>query len=313
MHAPAVVSVTPTASLSVVNSTVNGNNATETGSTQIGGGKFLSQVSATTHILRSTVSGNQATGNGGGIANVGGSSLVVTDSTISGNSSTDGNGGGISHADTGTTASLVNVTVTDNHAGGGSGAGIQNDGDAESVSFLNTIIAGQTSAEPDCGPGSNSAADAFNSQGYNLDSDGSCGLEVSASDLPSANADLDPLGDYGGPTQTHQLQSTSDAIDAGDSDTCSASYDSSTGAGSGPYDQRDIGFSRISGATCDIGAFEVQTTAPPATVTATKTDAVVVDNDNGSDADPGDTIEYTVTLELHYRRFRCRIHRHAGR
>ena len=214
--------------LSVVNSTVNGNNATETGSTQIGGG-ILSQVSATTHILRSTVSGNQATGNGGGIANVGGSSLVVTDSTISGNSSTDGNGGGISHADTGTTASLVNVTVTDNHAGGGSGAGIQNDGDAESVSFLNTIIAGQTSAEPDCGPGSNSAADAFNSQGYNLDSDGSCGLEVSASDLPSANADLDPLGDYGGPTQTHQLQSTSDAIDAGDSDTCSASYDKQHG------------------------------------------------------------------------------------
>jgi hypothetical protein len=61
---------------------------------------------------------------------------------------------------------------------------------------------------------------------------------------------LDPLGNYGGPTLTHRLKSTSVAVNAG--------LDNASGT-----DQR--GLPRISGGTADIGAYERQ---PLATVSS---------------------------------------------
>ena len=51
----------------------------------------------------------------------------------------------------------------------------------------------------------------------------------------------------------------------------------------------------------DVDGVEDPTCTPidlpnPANLTATKTDAVLIDNDSGNDADPGDTLRYTVTL-----------------
>lgn len=55
---------------------------------------------------------------------------------------------------------------------------------------------------------------------------------------------LQPLGDYGGPTQTHRPIPTSPAVDAGDN------------TGAPPTDQR--GFDRIVNGTIDIGSVELQ-------------------------------------------------------
>jgi hypothetical protein len=52
------------------------------------------------------------------------------------------------------------------------------------------------------------------SQGFNLAEDSSCSL-TSPSDQPNTDPLLRPLGNYGGPTKTFALQSTSPAIDAG--------------------------------------------------------------------------------------------------
>jgi hypothetical protein len=60
----------------------------------------------------------------------------------------------------------------------------------------------------------------------------------------TADPKLEPLANYGGPTQTHQLAAGSVAIAAG----------SSINAGS--TDQRGAGYPRSSGGSTDIGAIE---------------------------------------------------------
>jgi hypothetical protein len=79
------------------------------------------------------------------------------------------------------------------------------------------------------------------SNGYNLDSDGSCGL-TSIGDLPNTDPQLDALADNGGPTMTHALLPGNPIIDAGN---C---------AGGPVTDQR--GVPRPRGDNCDIGAYE---------------------------------------------------------
>jgi hypothetical protein len=79
------------------------------------------------------------------------------------------------------------------------------------------------------------------SDGHNLDSDGSCFLTATG-DLPKRNPLLGPLAFNGGPTETEALLAGSPAIDAGAADGCPQ------------YDQR--GVVRPQGAGCDIGAYE---------------------------------------------------------
>ncbi|MCW5578253.1 MAG: hypothetical protein KIS89_06400, partial [Dokdonella sp.] len=65
-------------------------------------------------------------------------------------------------------------------------------------------------------------------------------------DTLTADPQLLPLADNGGPTQTHALATTSPARDAG------------SNADALAYDQRGAGFARSVGGGPDIGAFELQ-------------------------------------------------------
>ena len=201
-----------------------------------------------------------AVGFGGGLHNSG--LATISSSTVSGNLFNPlilGFGAGI--YDSGS-LSLSNVTITDNANGGagvGGGAGIYLDGGG-SVRVRNSIIAAQAVGD-DCGSG-------VTTDGYNIDSDGTCGLVDVAgggTDLPNvAVPGLLPLAGNGGPTPTHDLEDSSPAIDGGNPAGCMADPN-----GVGPAqvpltaDQRGRAFLERAGvgadpSSCDIGAVEFQ-------------------------------------------------------
>ena len=121
-----------------------------------------------------------------------------------------------------------------------------------SVVARNTILAHNENAN--CGIGSSGS---LTSQGYNLESADSCGLDATG-DITGTTPLLGPLQDNGGPsvglgeaTLTHELLPGSPAIDAGDNSGCPTT------------DQRGV-LRPVDGdgdtvATCDIGAYEVDT------------------------------------------------------
>jgi len=116
----------------------------------------------------------------------------------------------------------ANTTIT-------STAGLSNSGGA--LTLTNTIVANNPGG--DC-------TGTITSSGYNLAGDTSCGF-TSVGDQNNVNPLLDPLGSYGGPTDTFRLQSGSPAIDA-----------VAVGCPPPATDQR--GNPRT--APCDIGAYE---------------------------------------------------------
>ena len=83
------------------------------------------------------------------------------------------------------------------------------------------------------------------SSGYNLGSDASCDFD-NTGDQESTDPLLGTLQDNGGPTFTHALPDTSQAVDAGDSSVC-VGPDNDT-------DQR--GSARPLGVSCDVGSYE---------------------------------------------------------
>jgi hypothetical protein len=100
----------------------------------------------------------------------------------------------------------------------------------------NNILSGNN---PNCG---GSPVANHPSSGHNLDSDGSCNF-FGAGDLSEVDPGLLPLGDYGGPTQTHAVDDTSPAVGRGE---CTL-----------PTDQRGVARPQPAGGACDIGAYEV--------------------------------------------------------
>jgi hypothetical protein len=186
-------------------------------------------------LTNSTVTGNTLTGTtnvtGAGIVVEPYATLTVRNSTISGNSSAQ-LAGGISNRGS---VTLDSVTITNNSATvGGSGySGFQGQ-----LTIRNTIIAGNTGA-PDCRDIAGSVTD----QGHNLvQSQNNCGFVNGANgNIVGQAADLGPLANNGGATQTHLPQPGSPAIDAGDTTQA--------------FDQR--GIARPFGAADDIGAVEV--------------------------------------------------------
>ena len=215
-------------------------------------------------LTNSTVSGNSAA-NGGGILNGSPGILTINSSTISGNYSGGSGGGGI---DNKYTASLTNVTISDNITsgpGGGilhSGLGAPNltltnvtiaDNSAASASGLrhddpaalkNAILA--NNAATNCG-----GAVAITNNSGNLDTGATCGFA-----LNNAVANLEPLGDNGGPTFTRELLPGSPAINAG------------VNAGCPGTDQRAV---PRSDGLCDIGAYEAGAAGPTPTATPAAT------------------------------------------
>jgi hypothetical protein len=168
-------------------------------------------------------------GGGGGGAGIGGAlfnqgTLTVTSTTIAGNSAAGGAGGSDAFG------------ITPGASGSGLGGGLYID--SGTATLTNTIVASNTA---DAAPDVNGAV---TSQGYNLIGSTTGGSGFAATDLLNVNPGLGPLANNGGPTQTMALLSDSPAINAGDPAT------------TGTFDQRGVGFPRVSGGRVDIGAYE---------------------------------------------------------
>jgi CSLREA domain-containing protein len=255
--------------LTLLNCTISGNRAGDGGNGanggrggQSGGGGGIYSPSGTLNIINSTISNNQ-TGNGGtpnGPSSGGGgitnnATLNIINSTISGNQTgAGGQGGGI---DGGTgTVTISNSTITANTATTGTGGGIFRA--LSTVTLKNTIVAGNSaSTAPDIdGP--------VQSDGFNLIQSTS-GTTINQNmgagpNITNQDAQLGPLTNNGGPTDTHALNPTSPAIDKG--------KNFATGMDQRgylrPVDIDDATYpDAVSGDASDIGAFEVK----PCTIT----------------------------------------------
>jgi hypothetical protein len=270
--------------LSIYQSTFVGNRAGDGGDGAISGGNggsggAIVNYEVSTFLKHSTVRGNAAGnggaggtgragygGFGGGLENYAGT-LGVINSTISGNVTGEAGGGGTgNHSGYGGgldnyhgTVKLANVTLVENQTGSyrGYGGGINNEGE---FIFKNTIVANNTASAtgPDC-----ATMTALHSYGYNLvedttfctlDNDGGAGTVTG--NIYGQDPQLAALGAYGGPTETHEPQSGSPVVDAGNPSGC-------TDTKGAPLIADQRGFSRpIAGGTgqaaCDIGAVELQ-------------------------------------------------------
>ncbi len=201
--------------LAVSNSTVSGNSASG-----LGGGGIYNDGTLT--LTGSTVSGNSATGasgQGGGIYNENGGTLTVTGSTFSGNSG--GAGGGIYNDGT---LTVSNSTFSGNSATAGGGGAIVLFGSG-TLTVTDSVFSGNNAAY---------GGGIFSFAGTPVVSDsvltGDEGLEcetsagggtscvtngVDGNVVGFTSAQLAPLGNYGGPTQTMIPLPGSAAICAG--------------------------------------------------------------------------------------------------
>lgn len=163
---------------------------------------------------------------------------------------------------------LVNVTLSDNEVSGDAiSSAIYNTGDLqlENATITNNRVASPadqndlqaivmtqddqwvtTNSIVAGNPNGNCNLPA-QSNGGNIDDDGSCGLDQ-PSDQPDTDPMLGPLDDHGGGMRTHNLQAGSPALNAGESLGCT------------PMDARGmprpVAGSQGSGSRCDSGAFE---------------------------------------------------------
>lgn len=206
--------------LTLVNSNVISNTVSPNG-----GGGILNDDGKRLRMVGSTISNNRAD-SAGGIINGVASYLSILNSTISDNISSRSltSGGGILNFKG--TVVLTNTSIIAN------GGGVFNIAPATIIA-RNSIIA-QNIPSGDCNT-------ALSSAGYNLDSDGTCGLGAMG-DRQMTDPKVGPLENNGGSTWTRALLTGSPAIDAGDPSNCPAT------------DQR--GVRRPQGSACDIGAYE---------------------------------------------------------
>jgi len=189
-----------------------------------------------------TFSGSSARGKlttyGGGVSSFR-SVTTLVNCTLSVNSA-DFGGGMASHQ---SSPKLSSCTVTGNSAQFGGGMY----GDMSSAELRSTIVANSTT-------GGDCDGSLPTSQGYNLDSDGTCALG-GMGDVSGADPLLGALQDNGGATLTHALLPGSPALDGGNRAGC-------TDPGGLPLttDQRGwlrhVDGDRDGAAFCDIGAYE---------------------------------------------------------
>lgn len=247
--------------LSIVDSTISSNSATG------GGGAVFCNGSAS--FAGSTFSGNTSSGTGGAIWSLFEISSI-RNCTFSANIAAEG--GAIGSA--WTIGSITNTTIANNIAEEGEGGGIYTDSIGDLVSCI--VAANTAGTSPDLKYFGEPGIVSNNLIG---DGDGSGLIDgVNANQVGTSASPLDPrLGPLtvnGGPTFTHALLAGSPAIDAGSNPAALAN------------DQRGPGFSRVSGAQADIGAFELQS----ADVSVTKVDT----------PDPvtaGEQLTYTIAVQ----------------
>jgi hypothetical protein len=184
----------------------------------------------TANLTNSTISGNSKDG----ILNWTSAAANLTNCTVSGNWAS-----GINNKSSGT-VTLTNCTVSNQGR-----YGVLNRGTANLTNSIVTENYTYGGSYRDC-------SGLITSNGYNLDSDGTCVTDGVNNDITSATPGLGPLQDNGGPTQTHALLDGSPAIDA--------ILEGGTGYnGAPPTDQRVAARPQpTTGGNCDIGAYELE-------------------------------------------------------
>ena len=236
----------------ITNTTISDNIAT---SAIADGGGVSAHGNVT--IENSTINGNSAGDDGGGVYikdDVFGHrpTATITNSTISSNTA-NSDGGGVFNFGA---AEINNSTITLNEAINGQGDGIASIGDKDitSTTVTSSIVSGNVdNNDVDIvdAPVSKKNENTFTSGGNNLIGTGNATGSFNHTDDKGKLTDqtgvtdpgLEPLGDFGGPTQTHALQAGSAAINAGNP------LDLET-------DQRGTGSPRVVDGAADIGAFE---------------------------------------------------------
>ena len=215
--------------------------------------------------------GGGGAGLGGAVFNYGGT-IVVTNSTLAGNTAQGGTGGrggqdgqGLGGAIFNLNGSVTanNATIAGNTAAQGGGA-IYSLGDngvatqsgpvlpntAAIVTLDNTILANSTGSSDFFRNARNGGTSTASSGVGNLImSNGPSGNDFNGTIVTSSDPNLLPLASYGGPTQTMALPLGSPAINVGDS--------AAANAAGLTTDQRGAGAGRFN-STPDIGAFEAQ-------------------------------------------------------
>ncbi len=210
-------------------STINASTADFAGGIYNSGGQ-------TANINYTTVSNNISSGGAGGVGNAGtvnaygstfvgntaafggaataGPLMILNNSTVSGNLATTNKAGGV-YIGAGERFETTNATITNNVSNGNLFGGIYSDGGV--FQSRNSIIAGNRNGDGS----STDVAGSILSYGYNIIGTTSGNSFSPSSPVLLGNrvntpANLAPLANYGGPTQTHALLPTSQAINNGD-------------------------------------------------------------------------------------------------
>ncbi|MFN9179791.1 MAG: Calx-beta domain-containing protein, partial [Dolichospermum sp.] len=289
--------------LALINSTVADNQVVDVDNR--GGGIYNSGQA----ILLGTTIKNNTAGSAGGIYSSG--TLTISNSTIYNNTAEGLDfGGGIYHSGT---TSLINSTVSGNKSdrcGGiyasngilnifnstitqnavdetydGYVGGIDNSG--ASVNLKNSIVAGNIGGSPDLDGN-------INGNNNNLigNLSGASGTVGTGTDIVNPNPKLGPLQDNGNGIFTHALLSGSPAINKGNNalittDVFDIDADDNNSENI-PFDNRGSGYTRISGGTVDIGAFEFQ---PAPNLSLSINDVTLTEGNSGTK-----NATFTVTL-----------------
>jgi predicted outer membrane repeat protein/parallel beta-helix repeat protein len=231
--------------LSLINSTVNSNEAAQDG----GGAYCYGDVS----VGSSTISNNIASRSGGGIAAV--KSVNLSNSTVSLNTAASSAGGVWCR---GSSATISQSTIYRNQSSGVGGGVFMESG---ALSLNGSIVAGNFAQSGTDATGLLGASiqARFSLIGNNSGS----GLAPAPVGSPDANGNLiggatsqtmidpklGPLADNGGPTRTHAVLPGSPALNTGDPNANGLSQ----------FDQRGAPFARVFSGRIDMGAYERQT------------------------------------------------------
>ena len=276
--------------LTLDGSILDGNNSSDNAGGIYNRGTLTIRDSAIINNLADAAAPDIIEGGGGGVLNENGGTLIMVNTTVSGNRSAsendtnpdnipngpgDGGGGILSRG----TTRIINSTIVNNFAQVGSG--IYSETTTANTILYNTIV-GNNSGSPDL-DGFFDSRSAFNlvSNANGSILDASQGNIVGGATTPRIDILIGPLQDNGGPTPNHALLSGSLAINAGDN----SMVDFPVFFPDSPaLDQR--GSERISDGTIDIGAYEVfvQGTTPITTPTNPIDTSTTGVNDTGTNS-----------------------------
>jgi predicted outer membrane repeat protein len=205
---------------------------------------------STIEIQRSTLAGNSAATNGGAVHASGPIYVAVSNSTFSENTALCGGGFYLlTGYPVGPEVLVGASTLFGNGATSAFCAGHFHDAGTNSLELYNSIVDG--------GLG-NSCNFAMTDGNYNLVDDASCNSGGATFNLGAVTG-LDPVLAYnGGPTRTHLIEPTSNAVEAGWNPACLNPMSGNPLVMDQRGQTRPIDFDASGVATCDVGAVELQ-------------------------------------------------------